>query len=145
MFFFCWCFEVLCSEGCEVKGGLHYFFSSSCWSKWVEDTKGFFVSIVPIYFKNKIMKLNDYLGFPGGASGKEPGCFFRRHEMWVWSLGWEDSLEEGTTTYSSVLAWRIPCSEELGRLQSIGLKRVRHDQSNWAHSINDYFFWFPLT
>ena len=41
------------------------------------------MSIVPIYFKNKIMKLNDYLGFPGGASGKEPGCLFRRHEMWV--------------------------------------------------------------
>ena len=42
----------------------------------------------------------------------------------VQSLGWEDSLEKGTATYSSSLAWRIPWTEEPGKLQSIGLQRV---------------------
>ena len=47
-------------------------------------------------------------------------------ETWVWSLGWEDSLEKGMATHSSVLAWRIPWTEEPGGLQSMGLQRVRH-------------------
>ena len=42
-------------------------------------------------------------------------------------LGWEDPLEKGMTTHSSILAWKIPWTEELGRLQSIGLQRVGHD------------------
>ena len=48
-------------------------------------------------------------------------------ETWVQSLGWEDPLEEGTATHSSILAWRIPRTEEPGRLQSMGLETVRHD------------------
>jgi len=42
----------------------------------------------------------------------------------VWSLGWEDPLEKRMATYSSILAWDIPWSEELGRLQSMGSQRV---------------------
>ena len=41
--------------------------------------------------------------------------------------GWEDPLQEGMATHFSVLAWRIPWTEESGRLQSIGLHRVGHD------------------
>jgi len=48
-------------------------------------------------------------------------------ETWVLSLGWEDPLEKGTATHSSILAWRIPWTEEPGKLQSMGLKRVGHD------------------
>ena len=48
-------------------------------------------------------------------------------ETWVQSLGWEDPLEEGMTTHSSILAWRIQWSEEPGGLQSIGLQRAGHD------------------
>ena len=48
-------------------------------------------------------------------------------ETWVRSLSWEDPLEEGLTTYSSILAWRIPWTEELGGLQSMGSQRVGHD------------------
>ena len=48
-------------------------------------------------------------------------------EMWVWFLSLEDSLEEGTATHSSILAWRIPRTEEPGRLQSTGSQRVGHD------------------
>ena len=43
------------------------------------------------------------------------------------SLGLEDPLEEGTATRSSILAWRIPWTEEPGRLQSMGWQRVRQD------------------
>ena len=47
--------------------------------------------------------------------------------MHVQSLGQEDPLEEGMATHSSILAWEIPWTEEPGRLQSMGLQRVRHD------------------
>ena len=45
-------------------------------------------------------------------------------ETQVRSLGWEDPLEEGMATHPSTLAWRIPGTEEPGRLQSMGLQRV---------------------
>ena len=48
-------------------------------------------------------------------------------ETWVQSLSWEDPLEESMTTHSSILAWRIPWTEEPGELQSMGLQRVGHD------------------
>ena len=56
-------------------------------------------------------------------------------ETWetrVRSLGWEDPLEEGKATHSSILAWRIPWTEEPGKLQSMGSQRVRHDWSDLA-------------
>ena len=48
-------------------------------------------------------------------------------EMWVRSQGWDDPLEVGMATHSSVLAWRIPWTEEPGGLQSTGSQRVGHD------------------
>ena len=45
----------------------------------------------------------------------------------VKSLGWKDPLEKGMATHSSILAWRIPWTEEPGGLQSTGLQRVGHD------------------
>ena len=48
-------------------------------------------------------------------------------ETWVPSLGREDPLEEGMATHSSILAWRIPWTEEPGGLQSMGSQRVGHD------------------
>ena len=47
--------------------------------------------------------------------------------MWLRSLGWEDPLEEDMAIHSSILAWRIPWTEEPGRLQSIGSQRVGYD------------------
>ena len=47
--------------------------------------------------------------------------------MWVRSLGWEDPLEEEMADHSSILAWKIPWTEEPGRLQSIESQRVGHD------------------
>ena len=48
-------------------------------------------------------------------------------ETQVQSLGWDDPLEEEKATHSSILAWKVPRTEETGRLQSIGLHRVGHD------------------
>ena len=48
-------------------------------------------------------------------------------ESWVQSLGQEDPLEKGMTTYSSILAWRIPWTEEPDRVQCTDSQRVRHD------------------
>ena len=53
-------------------------------------------------------------------------------ETWVWSLGWEDPLEKGKATHSSILAWRIPWT-----IQSMGLQRVGHD---WATNTTSYIY-----
>jgi len=57
-------------------------------------------------------------------------------ETQVWSLDWEDPLENGMATHSSILAWRIPWTEEPGGLQSMGSQRVRHD---WATNTFTFF------
>ena len=49
-------------------------------------------------------------------------------DTWVWSLDWKDPLEEGMVTHSSILAWRIPWTEEPGRVQFKGFTKVGH---NW--------------
>ena len=67
-----------------------------------------------------------FLGFPRGSAGKESTC--NAGDL-VQSLGWEDPLEKGKATHSSILAWRIPWTEEPGGLQSMGSQRVGHD---WA-------------
>ena len=48
-------------------------------------------------------------------------------ETQIQSLGWEDPLEKGMATHSSILAWSIPWTEEAGGLQSMGSQRVSHD------------------
>ena len=72
------------------------------------------------------------IGHLGSASGrasleaqsvKNPAM----QETWVQSLHQEGSLEEGMATHSSILAWRIPWTEDLGGLQSMGSQRVGHD------------------
>ena len=65
-----------------------------------------------------------YLGSPGGIALKNLPA---KQEMQVWSLGQEDALEKETATLSNILVWRIPRTEEPGRLQSMGLQRVGHD------------------
>ena len=50
-------------------------------------------------------------------------------ETWIWSLGWEDTLEKWKANHSSILAWRIPWTQEPSRLQFLELQRVGHD---WA-------------
>ena len=64
------------------------------------------------------------LGFPGGSDGKASA--HNAGETQVQSLDWEDPLEE-TETHSSILAWKIPWTEDPGRLQSMESQRVGHD------------------
>ena len=59
--------------------------------------------------------------------------FFTSFDPWVQSLGWDHSLEKEKATHSSILAWRIPWTEEPGSLQSIGSQRVRHDRATFTH------------
>ena len=71
-------------------------------------------------------------GFPSDSVVKNLPVMQERQEMWVWSLGWEDPSEESMATHSSILAWRIPWTEEPGGLQSIGLQRIGQDWSDLA-------------
>ena len=69
---------------------------------------------------------------PWWFSYKESACSAEDMAMakpQAWSLDQEDPLEKEITTHSSILAWRIPWTEEPGRLQSIGSQRVGH---NWV-------------
>ena len=68
-----------------------------------------------------------FWGFPSGSAVKNLPAMQEAEEMRVWSLGQKGSLEEEMATHSSILAWKIPRTEEPGRLQSIGSQRVRYD------------------
>ena len=76
---------------------------------------------------------------PGGASSEEPTCQCRRHKRhefnpWVRKI----PLEKEMATHSSIIACRIPWTEEPGGLQFMGSQRVRHDWSNitYIHSLD---------
>ena len=73
--------------------------------------------------RNKYL-LNIHLGFSGGLVVKNPPASAGDTEMRVPSLGQEGPLEKEMVTHSSILIWRIPRTEESGRLQSIELQRV---------------------
>ena len=67
------------------------------------------------------------MGFPGGSAVQNPPVMQKLHETQVLSLDQEDPLEEGMAIHSSILAWKIPWTEESGGLQFIGSQRVGHD------------------
>ena len=73
------------------------------------------------------MIVKHFGGFPGCASGSVIKNRPAMLEAWVLSLGQEDPLEEGIAIDSSILAWRIPWTEEPGRLEPIGWQRAGHD------------------
>ena len=66
-------------------------------------------------------------GYPSGSVVKNSPAMQESQERGVHSQGWEDPLEEGMATHCSILAWRIPRTEEPGGLQPIGSQRVGHD------------------
>ena len=71
------------------------------------------------------------LGFPDGSMVR---IQLPMQETWVQSLGQEDPLEKGMATHSSLLAWRIPRTEDPGGLQSMGSQRVRYDWATNTHN-----------
>ena len=84
--------------------------------------------------------LSNPWSFSGSTAGKESACSAGDLGF---IPGWEDALEEGMAAHSSILAWRIPWTEEPGRLQSTGQQRVGHDRSDLAqHSTSNPTFPF---
>ena len=72
------------------------------------------------------------MGFPSGSATKEPACNAGGTGASNSFLVWEDPLEEGMATHSSILAWEIPRTEQPGRLQSKRLQNRLKRLSNWA-------------
>ena len=75
------------------------------------------------------------MGFPGGSDSKESAC---NAGDWVQALGWEDPLEKGMATHSSILARKSSRTEELAGLESMGLQRVGH------YGATNTFTWTPI-
>ena len=115
-----------CWRGCGEKRTLLYF----CWEcKLVQPlcrTVWRFLKKT----KNRAMIWSSK-GFPGGSDSKESAAM---QENQVLSLGEEDLLKKEMTTHSSMLAWRIPWTEEPGGLQSRELQRVGHDWATNTHT-----------
>ena len=83
--------------------------------------------------KPLMIKYNTVLNcLPGGSDSKD---FLVMRETWVRSLGHED-LEKGMAMHSSILAWKMPWTEEPGGLQSMGLQSVRHNGVNNTFTLN---------
>ena len=76
--------------------------------------------------QERVRAVRKIMGFPVVQMVKNLPAM---QEIWVWSLGWDEPLEKGMATHSSILAWGIPWTEGPGRLQSMELQRVRHDQA----------------
>ena len=79
-------------------------------------------------------------GFPGGSVVKNPPAKAgdAGDDPWFWSLSREDPLEKEKATYSSILAWEIPWTEEPGELRSPG-SQSQTQLSYWAHTHNHYY------
>ena len=82
-----------------------------------------------VKWDDKILYINIYTHTYMSTHWVSPVAQQEPQETHVRSLGREDPLEEEMATNSSILAWRIPWAEELGRLQSMGSQRVRHDEA----------------
>ena len=82
-----------------------------------------------------------YRSYGGFRDGSVVKNLLAKQETQVWPLHWEDPLEESMATHSSILAWRIPRTEEHGWLQSRGSHRAGHDWSDWAAAAAAWELW----
>ena len=101
---------------------------------YVRSPFNYFFLLLAIFFKRLFFKSSFRFttgDFPGVSDLRRLSICLQCGRPGVQSLGWEDLLEKEMATHSSILAWKIPWTEEPGRLQSMGLQRVRHD---WATS-----------
>ena len=125
----------------------NFFWGGGKWSTKNQTLLIYGSSFIYLFKITKVTQTSDYiwkimqmyltllplkLGFPGGAIGKEPSSQCRRCRKPRFNSSWEVPLEFEMATHSSILAWKIAWTEELDRLQSIGLQRVRHDWSDLA-------------
>ena len=110
----------------SVDGQLDYFYFGLLWIMLPQNLIYNFCVNMFSFLKPRVELLDCIVS--GGSEDKASACNAGDR---VWSLGWEDALEEERATHSSILAWRIPWTEEPGGLQSMGSQRVEHD---WATS-----------
>ena len=130
------CIQVLHSN----CGTGHIFYNSR--KKWLKmfhllwEDKPMHASLLSWTKGKEVFYHSNYLkeGFPVGSVGKELVAIRETQKTWVWSLGWEDPLEERMATHFSILAWRTPRTEEPSGLQSIVSQKVSHDWSSWAYT-----------
>ena len=80
----------------------------------------------------------------GGTVVKNPAASAGDAEDWVWSLGCADPLKEEMAAHSSILAWRIPWTEDPGELQPWGRRRARHDLCTDACANDSHIYWVPF-
>ena len=78
--------------------------------------------------------MNGVEGFPRALGEKNPPANAGNMSDTCVRLGWEDPLEKGTATHSSILAWESPWTEEPGGLQSTGSQRAGHDSEATEHT-----------
>ena len=97
-----------------------------------------FVNIYTHTYMCVCVYIHTYMGFLVAQMVKIPPVM---QETQVWSLGQEDPLEKVMATHSSVLAWRIPCTEETEGLQSLGLQTAR---PAWATNIFPFLYHFAV-
>ena len=71
-----------------------------------------------------LLDYSESVGFPNGSAVKNPSAMQEMKETWARPLGQEDPLEKGMATHLSMLTWRAPYTEELGKLQSMGYKEL---------------------
>ena len=101
---------------------------------WLVPANGLWVEVICV-------PLGQSMGFPGSSAVKNLPAMEEPQEIRVWSLGQKDPLEEEMAIHSSILVWRIPWTEEPGRLQSIGSQRVGHDWNDLAREHRTKPFW----
>ena len=107
---------------------LHYYQHLQCLSSQFQAfclQQHLFILISPFHIPS--FSSTSHLLVPLNCNHLSIKCLPPMRETWVRSLGREDPLEKGMATHSSILAWRIPWTEEPGRLQFTGSQRVGHD------------------
>ena len=115
----------------------HYFSTFSWWKSsqfvvWIWSISRVLIWLLFFFLDNFVQFYHCFLG-RGFIN------FFTILENWIWSLSWEDPLEKEMATHSSILAWRIPWTEDSGGLQSMGFQRVGHD---YATNFLFFFYYF---
>ena len=106
-----------------------------CWAIKLHILSAILILTYKTLLPTVLLLLHNCIGFPGDSDSKESA---HNGEITVQTLSWEDPLEKGMATHSSILAWKIPRTEELGRLQSMGSQRVGHD---WRTNTDPLYRW----
>ena len=121
----------------QIKGISPFLFYLFCSFLFSRQASYHFGNIETHLFVSRVFNLSSFFFSGASLMAQMVKSLPATWETWVWSLGWEDPLEKGMATHSSICAWRILWTEESGGLQSMGSQRVGW---NWATNT----FTFPF-